>query len=157
MKGKTLFINSDYDASLKGYPVDIGPPCSPYKVQGSYGSNFGLLGIIPTMRAAFITNDNCPNIADKNEFFVEYSFWYDLCRMGLAKEYLDAEYPQNTEDSNRIQIPGETEDVLITNPHTLSKYQHETGRELYSIPYAEIMKNPALSDADQNPGYTGGN
>ena len=31
----------------------------------------------------------------RKEFLQEFSFWYDLCRMGLVAEWLDCEYPKN--------------------------------------------------------------
>jgi hypothetical protein len=102
-------------------------------------------------------------IERRHELFIEYSLWYDICRMGMAEEYLDAEYPQNSEQLVRQNIPGYTfdpstnpdgySDVLITNPHTIRDYVHQPYRELYPIPDEELKKNPALTEADQNPGY----
>jgi hypothetical protein len=96
-------------------------------------------------------------IERRHEFFAEYSLWYDICRMGMAQEYLDAEYPQNSEALVRQSIPGYTDkgfsDEFIPNPHTIRSYAHNPSRELYPIPKAELDKNPALSENDQNPGY----
>jgi hypothetical protein len=102
-------------------------------------------------------------IERRHELFIEYSLWYDICRMGMAQEYLDAEYPQNSEPLQRQDIPGYTfnastnpdgySDVYITNPHTVRDYAHQPYRELYPIPQEELEKNPALTKDDQNPGY----
>ncbi|GHT08053.1 hypothetical protein FACS189426_02750 [Bacteroidia bacterium] len=93
-------------------------------------------------------------IERRHEFFAEYSLWYDICRSGMAQEYLDAEYPQNNEAlvSQTISDYSFT-DTYISNPHTIREFNHEKYRELYPLPFSEIMRNPALSDADQNPGY----
>jgi hypothetical protein len=91
----------------------------------------------------------------RHEFFAEYSLWYDICRMGMAGEYLDAEYPYNEEDLNFQPVPGYGyEDKTVTNPHTKRAYQHRQTKELYPIPADELRKNPALDpQTDQNPGY----
>jgi hypothetical protein len=93
-------------------------------------------------------------IERRHEFFAEYSLWYDICRTGMAAEYLDAEYPQNAEQLIKEEIPGyQYDDYYIPNPHTRREYAHQPSRELYPIPSEELLKNPALSEADQNPGY----
>jgi hypothetical protein len=93
-------------------------------------------------------------IERRHELFSEYSLWYDICRTGMAQEYLDAEYPKNSVALDKQVIPGyQYEDTYIPNPHTIRTFDHSTNRELYPIPYDEIMKNPALTTADQNPGY----
>jgi hypothetical protein len=94
-------------------------------------------------------------IERRHEFFAEYSLWYDICRTGMAQQYLDAEYPQNNEDVRKEPIPGYAfADYFIPNPHTKRTYEHNPNRELYPIPYDELMKNPALDpQKDQNPGY----
>jgi hypothetical protein len=73
----------------------------------------------------------------------------------MAKQYLDAEYPYNNEDIRQEPIPGYNfADYYIPNPHTKRNYEHNPNRELYPIPYDELMKNPELDPAkDQNPGY----
>jgi hypothetical protein len=93
-------------------------------------------------------------IERRHEFFAEYSLWYDICRTGMAQEYLDAEYPQNSESLIREDIPGyEFDDRYVVNPHTIRDYAHQTSREIFPIPQSELDKNPALSREDQNPGY----
>jgi hypothetical protein len=102
-------------------------------------------------------------IERRHELFIEYSLWYDICRTGMAQEYLDAEYPQNSDPLQRQDIPGYTfnastnpngySDVYIPNPHTIRDYAHQPYRELYPIPQEELDKNPALTKDDQNPGY----
>ncbi|GHT32978.1 hypothetical protein FACS189414_1160 [Bacteroidia bacterium] len=90
----------------------------------------------------------------RHELLAEYSLWYDITRMGMAKEYLDAEYPYNTEALNAVSIPGyQLGDKLITNPHTVRAYQHRVSREIYPIPVDELVANPELTQADQNPEY----
>ncbi|MDR1644400.1 MAG: RagB/SusD family nutrient uptake outer membrane protein [Tannerellaceae bacterium] len=96
-------------------------------------------------------------IERRHELFIEFSLWYDICRMGMAQEYLDAEYPQNSEVLIRQDIPGYTDkgysDVYIPNPHTIRSYAHNPSREIFPIPQGELDKNPALGAGDQNPGY----
>jgi hypothetical protein len=91
-------------------------------------------------------------IERRHEFFAEYSLWYDICRMGMAQQYLDAEYPYNNEDLRYEAVPG-LSDRYVPNPHTKRDFQHNPSRELYPIPYDELIKNPALTLEDQNPGY----
>ena len=88
----------------------------------------------------------------RHELLSEYSLWYDIIRMGMAKEYLDAEYPYNTEELNYVPVPG-TQYKHITNPHTIRAYQHRASREVYPIPADELSSNPELTQADQNPEY----
>ena len=68
--------------------------------------------------------------------------------------HLDAEYPFNTEDLIFHDIQGYGfSDKLVTNPHTKRAFNHDKNKELYPIPADEILKNPALTQDDQNPGY----
>jgi hypothetical protein len=90
----------------------------------------------------------------RHEFFAEYSLWYDICRTGMAQQYLDAEYPYNNEDLQFENVPNYPHgDRHVPNPHTKRDFQHNPYRELYPIPYDELIKNPALTLDDQNPGY----
>ena len=73
-------------------------------------------------------------IERRHEFLAEYSFWYDLCRTNMAQEFLDSEYPRNQGLTNRT-------------------FEFNPIRMLYPIPVDEIMKNDAISQSDQNPGY----
>jgi hypothetical protein len=77
----------------------------------------------------------------RHEFYAEYSFWYDLCRTEMVKEYLDAEYPKNNDIFDDTHI------------HTARTFDYNPARLLYPIPSEEILKNGALTQADQNPGY----
>lgn len=91
----------------------------------------------------------------RHELYGEWSLWFDACRMGMVKEYLDAEYPKNNEDVVLQTIPGyEYADKFVPNPHTKRVFEYDKNRELYPIPNDEMLKNPALDRlSDQNPGY----
>jgi hypothetical protein len=87
----------------------------------------------------------------RHEFFSEYTNWYDLIRMGMVKEYFDAEYPKNSEDVIFQEIPGYgTSDFFVPNPHTKRTFEYDPNRNLYPIPNAEILRNKGIV---QNPGY----
>jgi hypothetical protein len=73
-------------------------------------------------------------IERRHEFLAEYSFWYDLCRTGMAQEFLDKEYPKGQTISNR-------------------KFDFDPNRMIYPIPTDELVKNAAINQEDQNPGY----
>ncbi|MDR1644492.1 MAG: RagB/SusD family nutrient uptake outer membrane protein [Tannerellaceae bacterium] len=89
----------------------------------------------------------------RHEFYGEYSLWYDCTRMGMVQEYLNAEYPKNNEDINFQMIPNYNfVDKFVTNPHSKRAFEYQSFRELYPIPFNEILRNPALAD-NQNPGY----
>ncbi|OAV69109.1 SusD family protein [Bacteroidales bacterium Barb6XT] len=77
----------------------------------------------------------------RHEFFAEYSLWYDLCRTDMVEQYLNAEYPKNN-------LPFDDDNV-----HTQRTFDYSANRMLYPIPSEEILKNDALSEKDQNPGY----
>jgi hypothetical protein len=77
----------------------------------------------------------------RHEFFGEYSFWQDLCRMGVAGDYLDAEYPKNSIVQSSDNI------------HTVRSFDFNPNRMLYPIPRLEMETNQALKPEDQNPGY----
>ena len=77
----------------------------------------------------------------RHEFLGEHSFWQDLCRMGVAGEYLDAEYPQNNVRSDDDNI------------HTIRAFPFDPTRMLLPIPTLEMETNTALKPSDQNPGY----
>jgi len=78
----------------------------------------------------------------RHEFLGEYSLWQDLCRMGVVKEYLDAEYPKNSIQQNNNAIP-----------HTYRPNDFFDYMMLYPIPLSEMQTNSALKPEDQNPGY----
>ena len=82
-------------------------------------------------------------IERRHEVLAEYSFWYDLCRSEMAKEFLECEYPQN--NGQRYNTDGE--------PCTPRTFSFDSNRMLYPIPTQEILTNAAISQADQNPGY----
>ncbi|MCD7711295.1 MAG: RagB/SusD family nutrient uptake outer membrane protein, partial [Firmicutes bacterium] len=73
-------------------------------------------------------------IERRHEFMAEYSFWYDLTRSGMAKEFLDCEYPIGKGITNR-------------------QFEYQSYRELYPIPYLEIITNREIGPENQNPGY----
>jgi len=77
----------------------------------------------------------------RHEFLGEYSFWQDLCRMGVVGEYMDAEYPKNN-------IQPSAEYIHTHRPFDFFNYQM-----LYPIPTLEMETNKALKPEDQNDGY----
>jgi len=89
---------------------------------------------IPAWEVALITER-------RHEFFAEYSFWQDLCRMGVVGDFLNAEYPKNSipQDENNI--------------HTQRDFDFDSNRMLFPIPISEMQSNRALTPQDQNPGY----
>ncbi|MDR3350951.1 MAG: RagB/SusD family nutrient uptake outer membrane protein [Prevotellaceae bacterium] len=140
---------------------------SPGKIQGTLKKLKGGDNVTPEyepVEVTYLGHDYTPYTAEpwkvaltierRHEFFAEYSLWYDICRTGMAKQYLDAEYPKNNEDIRFEDIPGYAfADKYVPNPHTKRDYDHNPNRELYPIPYDELVKNPALTLEDQNPGY----
>ncbi len=71
----------------------------------------------------------------RHEFLAEYSFWFDLVRTGMVKEYLDMEYPQNSGVGTNRQF-------------TFEQY-----RTVFPIPSLEIIRNHLIGPENQNPGY----
>jgi len=71
----------------------------------------------------------------RHEFLAEYSFWFDLVRTGMAREFLDKEYPQNS------------------GVGTNRQFTFEDYRTVFPIPSLEIIRNPAIGPENQNPGY----
>ncbi len=70
----------------------------------------------------------------RHEFLAEYSFWYDLTRTGMAQEFVNNEYPKGQGETNR-------------------QFDYNSYRELYPVPYDEIIKNNEIDPEDQNSGY----
>lgn len=73
-------------------------------------------------------------IERRHEFLAEYSFWYDLCRTNMAEEFLNKEYPKG-------------------QGYTKRTFDFNSNHMLYPIPTDEIIKNDAINQSDQNPGY----
>lgn len=82
-------------------------------------------------------------IERRHEFLLEYEFWYDLCRTGMAEEFLDAEYPMNNGEFY-------TADGLPRTPRT---FNFDANHTLFPIPTLEILTNGEIGTEDQNPGY----
>ncbi|MDR3132748.1 MAG: RagB/SusD family nutrient uptake outer membrane protein [Prevotellaceae bacterium] len=163
----------------KIFPFTLGGPTAPDaqtfynqykrssgKIQGTLKRLVGEVDALTPIygQTTYVGHDYTPYTAEawkvallierRHEFFSEYSLWYDICRMGIAQQYLDAEYPYNNEDVRFEEIPGYLQsDRYVPNPHTKRDFQHNPNRELYPIPYDELVKNPALTLEDQNPGY----
>ena len=116
-------------------------------------------GSIPDWKVALI-------MERRHEFFGEYSFWQDLCRMGLAKEYLDAEYPMNTVNNPSIvfrssdlnertkELADYAQQLKTTKGiQTYRPFPFDPNKMLFPIPQSEMESNSGLTDEDQNPGY----
>lgn len=70
----------------------------------------------------------------RHEFVAEYSFWYDLTRTGMAEEFLNKEYPKGQGITQR-------------------QFEYQSYREIYPVPYLEIITNKLIGPENQNPGY----
>lgn len=70
----------------------------------------------------------------RHEFVAEYSFWYDLTRTGMAEEFLNKEYPKGQGITQR-------------------QFDYQSYREIYPVPYLEIITNKLIGPENQNPGY----
>jgi len=79
----------------------------------------------------------------RHEFVAEYSIWYDVTRMGMAKEFLDIEYPIGGRD---LGVP----ELGVGSNRQVAYDDHYA---LFPIPYDEILTNDGISQEDQNPGY----
>lgn len=73
-------------------------------------------------------------IERRHEFVAEYSFWYDLTRTGMAEEFLNKEYPKGQGITKR-------------------QFDYQSYREIYPVPYLEIITNKLIGPENQNPGY----
>ncbi len=82
----------------------------------------------------------------RHENNAEYNLFYDMKRSGMLKEFLNKEYPANTGTA-----PGT--DAAYKDWRTYRTFEVDENKFLYPIPYDEIMRNDAISQADQNPGY----
>ena len=97
----------------------------------------------------------------RHEHFDEYSNWQDLCRMGLAKIYLDAEYPVNNRVPAKITPTGTHEEQVNSLKNfdytgkigTMRENDFYDYQMLLPIPTTELDANPALTQEDQNPGW----
>ena len=134
-KVKGAYVNCDLDGNVlpEGQSVTVNIPYSTATAtvpdaQAFYTTYKADKGYTADVWKVALT------IERRHEFLSEYSFWYDLCRTEMAGQFLDAEYPIGKTETNR-------------------QFSFNTDRMLYPIPVDEITKNPALTQADQNPGY----
>ena len=103
----------------------------------------------------------------RKEFLQEFSFWYDLTRMGLVEEWLKCEYPKNggatfyNTQTGKYYIPvgGEKNQPYRDAPESEKRYMIPvTDRDwdwnpihaVYPIPTSELTANPLCT---QNEGY----
>jgi hypothetical protein len=82
----------------------------------------------------------------RHENNAEFNLFYDMKRSGMLHEFLDKEYPANTGTA-----PGTS--AAYDDWRTYRTFQVDDNKFLYPIPYDEILRNDAISAADQNPGY----
>ena len=73
-------------------------------------------------------------IERRHEFNIEFELWYDLCRSGMAEQFINCEYPMN-EGWTKRDFPF---------------YDYYM---LFPIPTDEILNNDLINEEDQNPGY----
>ncbi len=103
----------------------------------------------------------------RKEFLQEFSFWYDLCRMDVVKEWLDCEYPVNggahwyntvtkeyhgagDADYNQAWIDASPEDRANMIPVTYRDWDWNPIHKRYPIPTSELTSNKLCT---QNLGY----
>ena len=103
----------------------------------------------------------------RKEFLHEFSFWYDLCRMGLVQEWLDCEYPKNGgatfyntqtgkyyvptgEDKNQPYRDAPESEKRYMIPVTDRNWDWNPIHSVYPIPTSELTANPLCT---QNEGY----
>ena len=79
------------------------------------------------------------------ELNAEFSLYHDLCRLGMCDEWFKCEYPKTAANSS-------PEECLQTGD-SFRYFEHQAYQELFPIPTSEILTNPEISQADQNPGY----
>jgi len=109
---------------------------------------------IPSWKVALI-------MERRHEFFGEFSIWQDLCRMEVAEEYFNAEYPLNTTPHPIITLTGDHDNQVqqLVNANFVGRIQTQRAfpfdktRQLFPIPQSEIDGNTGLTREDQNPGY----
>ena len=75
----------------------------------------------------------------------EFSLYHDLCRMGMCKEWFAAEYPKTVANSSQ--------EACLQTGDSFRFFEHEAYQEIFPIPTNEILTNPLINQADQNPGY----
>ena len=120
------------------------------------GPDFGTVGLQTGWRSAYITTDNLPNNSDKKLWRQHVAYQgREYNSLSSIQIRLAAVYLNYAECCFETGDPGYAfSDFYVPNPHTRRNYEHNPNRELYPIPYDELMKNPALDPAnDQNPGY----
>lgn len=101
-----------------------------YKAEKGYSSDVWKVAVIQEKR---------------RELNAEFSLYHDLCRMGMCEEWFAAEYPHTTSNSSQEEC--------LKNGWSLRMFEHQKYQELFPIPTNEILTNPLITDADQNPGY----
>jgi hypothetical protein len=84
-------------------------------------------------------------IERRHEFNAEFSLYHDLCRMGMCKEWFAAEYPKTAANSSQ--------EACLQTGDSFRFFEHEAYQEIFPIPTNEILTNPLINQADQNPGY----
>ena len=63
----------------------------------------------------------------------------------MCDEWFKCEYPKTAANSS-------PEECLQTGD-SFRYFEHQAYQELFPIPTSEILTNPEISQADQNPGY----
>ena len=103
----------------------------------------------------------------RKEFIQEFSFWPDICRMDLCKEWLDCEYPKNNNahfyntatkqfivdndaDFNHAYKVASDADKANMIPVTYRDWDWNAIHRVYPIPTSELTANPLCT---QNEGY----
>jgi SusD family. len=82
----------------------------------------------------------------RHENNAEFNLFYDLKRSGMLHEFLNKEYPANTGTASNAA-------GAIDDWHTYRTFVVNDNKFLYPIPNDEIVRNSAITPADQNPGY----
>ena len=99
----------------------------------------------------------------RKEFLQEFSFWNDICRMNLCKEWLDCKYPINgnahfyntatkkwiVDDDTDYQVASEADKANMI-PVTYRDWEWNKIHRVFPIPTSELTANPLCT---QNEGY----
>lgn len=84
-------------------------------------------------------------IERRHEFNAEFSLYHDLCRMDMCDEWFRCEYPHTAANSSLEEC--------LENGYSFRYFEFQDYQKLFPIPTNEILTNPAIGQANQNPGY----
>lgn len=135
----------DYEIPLQTETVEVPDAktyYNTYKADKGYSTDVGILAV---------------NMERRHEYVAEWTLYYDLKRTGMLDEFIELEYPQNTgSPSGQSTVDdghGNMVDAAFLDKRTYRTFTHNSYKNLFPIPYQEILTNDEISAEDQNPGY----